>query len=294
MDTYDQERVEKSLQFAALRCRSIKELIDLACCVSDEDSRPAAYILHERKLQFTEVDRRHLDAILTETLSADSRRKLSPKHRPRADRLLSNVGECLSRETAERMCIDQLASHLKVRRLSATKLIRRRRLHEVLGEYLTLAITRYGDVNALQLATQAPGALRGLNCCSLIGLHPETPWGDPDSYAAGLVLARLWEDGDLDHKHAAGAHPVAYLRAMGRTRDTSRIELALQIVTATEDSEVLLMAASVFGRLMSLTGVNHVGERNRQLRAITYALTSGSGQNDAGSGDEQVNFIVTR
>lgn len=264
---YDLVEVQSAISYAKQRCRSTIALIDLACDVSTAKHYTVIRVLAERRSRLNPDERRYLKRGLTFSLSDTYRSSLSSNLRPRTDRLLSNVGGALCLEDAHSLCREALSSRLKVRRVAATKLLRRIGVDAGVLNPLRLAVVNYGDTQALKLLCWTPGGVKGMDCCNLLGLEDFTPWSDPDTYLPGLVLSRMWQDGDLDHKHASQEHPVPYLRAFGRTADMTRERVAISIIKSTNNPEALKMGASVFGRCGSVEGLKAVENRYQELCA---------------------------
>lgn len=258
---------EQAVAYATLRCRPTLALIETVADVSSVEHYLSVKVLRERSSRLTLQERQQLMRALTDSLSESYRASLPANLRPRTDRLLSNVGDAVLIDDARSLCGTALTSRLKARRLAATKLLRRIGVHHDLLDQLRLAVVSFRDIHALELLCRLPGGLAGMNCCEILDLERAKLWSAPDTYLGGLVLARLWSDGCLDHDHAAHKHAVPYLRALGRTGDLLREGLALDIIESTVDPEALKMGASVFGRLGSMVGVEAVGRRCRELLA---------------------------
>jgi len=223
--------------------------------------------LAERQRRLTVNERQHLKVALANSLSDSYRSSLPAPLRARTDRLLSNVGEALAADDAYGLAGQALCTRLKVRRVAATKLLRRIAPNNAMIEPLRFAVANYQDIHALELLCRLAGGVTGMDCCSLLRLNSVTPWGDPDTYLGGLVLERMWRDGVLDHGHAINVHPVPYLCALGRTGDVSREREAIALIESTTDLEAMKMGASVFGRLRSTRGVEAVDRRSAALWA---------------------------
>jgi hypothetical protein len=242
---YQLANLASAVTFARLRCLPLAELVTRATDVSHPEHQGAVRVLRERKLRAG--DARLLACGLRKAIQDQYRAALPQQLRGRSDRLLGNLAPSLPPRVARSFALELVQHRLSARRKAAVSVLRRVGVKPADAEALKAAVHNFGDVWALELLTRIPGALADWNCCSLLSLSSEAADWDP-SYRSSLVIARLWSDGMLDHDHAVAEHAVAYVRALGRTRDGSRISLVLDCVKRSSDPDLLQLAASVAGR----------------------------------------------
>jgi len=89
-------------------------------------------------------------------------------------------------------------------------------------------------------------------------------------FLTAIIIARLWQDGELDHEHAAAEHLLAYVRAMGRAGDSSQIGRLIDIITEATDVDLISMSASVAGRLRSESAVHALDRRLKELATLSH------------------------
>lgn len=128
------------------------------------------------------------------------------------------------------------------------------------------AVLTYHDPDALELLARIPNAFSREDCCRFPGMV--NVYESDSVFLPAIIIARLWQDSELDHEHAAAEHPLAYVRAMGRAGDSSQIGRLIDIITEATDVDLISMCASVAGRLRSESAVRVLDRRIKQLSSL--------------------------
>jgi hypothetical protein len=251
--TGEWDEVRDAVDFADLRCRAIVELAVVVADVCHPRHHAAIRVLRERD-DASASDRAALADIVAPALTMPHRQTLPTRFRSRSDRLLRNVGHFFPDEAARYWVREFLNSPLRARRLAATNLLRRISVSSAEREPLLQAVKTRVDREALELLCRLPQGLHAVSCCTLIAFADGSE-RHGDTYLASLILARLWQDDELDHRHAADHHRIPYFRAMGRIADGQQQDRLIAICEAECDAEVMVMAASVAGRLRNREAV---------------------------------------
>lgn len=243
--------VTQSITYAYLRCSVTKELIGYSTDVAHPYHHLAIKALRERADKLTSADRLALVSKLNAVLTSSYRENLSPRLRSRADRLFGNVGDLIDPSTRRKIARSMCSHHLRARRKAAIRVLRQLGPLEEDVRALSDAWHSFHDPDALFVLTRVSGGLAGCDCCELLDFIPNrlADW-DP-AYLHAVILERLILDQEIDHEHAVKAHTVAYIRAVGRTKQVGFKGFVLLAIPSLFTPDALTLAASVAGRLGS-------------------------------------------
>lgn len=260
------DETARAIALARVRCLPERELIDEIFDDPELGHFLAIQALKERG-SISRQDQEHLLSRLSEALTDDFRRQLTPTARRHSDRLLLHLGGLLRIEDAKSLAAAQAGHRLVNRHRTALTLLRRLGAHHEDRDALRSLVDNYQDHEAARLLAKLPGGLAGYTCCDLAAnVNPSNPAEERDeNYYQSVILERMARDGQLDYEHACNAHPGSFLRAIGRLGDTQLVPYLTKIITIAP-VDLLPMAASVAGRLREQRVVDIIEQRYNTLR----------------------------
>jgi hypothetical protein len=257
--------VVDSLTFASLRCSTMAELIDCATDVTNSDYFLAIKILRERNAELTTANRVVIASKLRGVITDDYRASLPPKVRSRTDKLFGNLSEFLEPNTQRELARTLCVHHLRVRRASGARILRKLGPLEADMRALVRSWQTFHDADVLFVLTRMRGGLAGLNCCDLLEITNNRLNGWDPEYLHAVILERLILDQQLIHEHAVAAHTIAYIRAIGRARQIEFEDFLLSAISELCTPDTLRLAASVAGRLRSRRLIGAIEARLEEI-----------------------------
>jgi hypothetical protein len=266
------DETARAIALARVRCLSEHELIDEIFDDPELGNFLAIQALKERG-SISRQDQAHLFSRLSEALTDDFRRQLTPTARRHSDRLLLHLGGLLRIEEARSLATAQAGHRLVNRHRTALILLRRLGARYEDRDVLRSLVDNYQDRPAARLLAELPGGLAGYTCCDLISnANQGNPAEERDeNYYQSAILERMARDGQLDYEHACNVHPDSFLRAIGRLGDPQLVPHLTKIIKMAP-ADLLPMAASVAGRLREQRVVDLIEQRYNTLRESLQSL----------------------
>lgn len=265
-DDYVIASIQRSLEYARLRCSTVESLIQNATDASHPAHYDSIKILVERTEELTKKHRLTLRKSTREALVDEYRKSLPRELRPRTDRLIANLCVPLGDKFARELALPLATHRLRTRRKAALSVIRRIGTSPDDVSLMRTAWDRFKDPDALFVLTRMANGLSNYNCCDLLQENSRSR-GDWDAgYLQAVILERFSRDNQLDHSHAASHHPIPYLRAAGRIGDPNIATTVKQVIESLDHPDHFKLAASVVGRMRAPELISIIEARLVALR----------------------------
>jgi hypothetical protein len=246
LDVQDYEKqirlhqLEKTIEYANIRCLSSVELINKISSL-DQDDDPAGYIARLLELDLNESELSLLGRAMTELVR---RSEVAPSTvKRKLDRILLRLVRMLPSELAAYFAVPYLAHRSKDRRFWAYSALRKKLIPQGVAEKLVDVFRRTGDQEALELIAR--------NAVRVSEIDPEFLLASiEEKYWRGRVIEALLVHQRTAALALASRYPFEFAHAAGRVGDRTLRRTLRELWRAnSNDPDFLSIYAYALGKI---------------------------------------------
>jgi len=244
MGDFDRERVlrelDRTIQYARLRCLPASEIIDRISNVCEEDDL-GDHIARLSEMQLAQADLDYL--VVSMKRLAGRAEESSSRLKLRIDRVLTRLVRLLPSELAVYFAEPYVNHRRKTRRQWAYKALREKQISGAIAVKLSQSFQETGDQDALQLIARNPTYVPNIGADFLLKNLKERYW------RARVVEALIVYDRPAALS-LSQEYPFEFAHAVGRNGDKTLLgPLSALFEGNSEDAEFLSIYAYALGKL---------------------------------------------
>lgn len=253
---WQREEIAAKLSEAEVWCMSTSQIVTRIL------EEPARSYGHSQIIEYLDLDVAEVEELLhvgCKRLFAEEASGSRQRTTAELNQLLSHAVPLLPRELAKPMVREQLMHRLRTRRVVALKLLRRMDPYQDDLEPTRRTFEKYGDKETIWNLAKLEHGFSGYNCCEIIAKQV-FPYAEDNLYTHALLIERMVRDSDVSLDHLLEAHPIPFLRAIGRIGGTEYNVWLAKIVSIVP-SELVSLAISVARRTRAKEALQAIAAR---------------------------------